>query len=197
MIKYIFILLFEVLSLYSQQRYMLEADSLLHYTMIEVANSQIGVQELTGNNDGKEIDEYQKLFNLKKQNYCAMGIYWSWWTACSKVGISIMYIPIKKTAVAFQVFADAKKRGKKVKFGASIGDQLVWKYPDTWKGHTELISNVGKNGNVTTVAFNSSGVGSQRNGKGVAQKKRNIHHPLGRMQLKGIVTFNYKRSDIL
>lgn len=197
MIKYIFILIFAISSLYSQECYELETDSLLHNTMINIAISQIGVQELTGNNDGEQIDKYQKLFNLKNQNYCAIGIYWSWWEACRITQKSIMYIPIKKTAVAYQVFADAKKRGKKVKYGASRGSQLVWKYPDSWKGHTELVIKKGKNGNVTTVAFNSSGVGSQRNGKGVAQKKRNIHHPLGRMQLKGIVKFNYNRSDLL
>lgn len=50
--------------------------------LVYVYRSQIGVRELTGNNDGVEVEMYLKSVGLKKgQPYCAAGVAWSFMTA--------------------------------------------------------------------------------------------------------------------
>lgn len=45
--------------------------------LITLAQSQVGVKELTGNNDGKEVEMYLRSVGLKKGNpYCAAGVSW-------------------------------------------------------------------------------------------------------------------------
>ena len=46
--------------------------------LVETYRSQIGVRELTGNNDGVEVEMYLNSVGLKKgQPYCAAGVAWS------------------------------------------------------------------------------------------------------------------------
>ena len=46
-------------------------------TLVKVYRSQIGVKELTGNNDGEQIWEYQKAGGIKKgQAWCAAYVAW-------------------------------------------------------------------------------------------------------------------------
>lgn len=50
--------------------------------LVYVYRSQIGVRELTGNNDGKEVEMYLQSVGLKKgQPYCAAGVAWSFMQA--------------------------------------------------------------------------------------------------------------------
>jgi hypothetical protein len=50
--------------------------------LIDIAESQLGIKEKTGNNDGTQIEGYLKTVNLGKGNpYCAAYISWIFWKA--------------------------------------------------------------------------------------------------------------------
>jgi hypothetical protein len=50
----------------------------LRKKLVELEQSQVGVKEATGNNDGKEVEMYLRSVGLKKGNaYCAAGQAWS------------------------------------------------------------------------------------------------------------------------
>jgi hypothetical protein len=46
-------------------------------TLVDIARSQIGIRETTGNNDGREVEAYLKVTKLPKGNpYCAAFVSW-------------------------------------------------------------------------------------------------------------------------
>ena len=52
--------------------------TILREKLVEIEQSQVGVRELTGNNDGKDVEKYQRYVGIKKyQPYCAAGQAWS------------------------------------------------------------------------------------------------------------------------
>jgi len=54
-------------------------------TLIAIARSQIGVRELTGNNDGERVEAYLKVTNLPKGNpWCAAFVSWVYFSAGCK-----------------------------------------------------------------------------------------------------------------
>ncbi|AOM76539.1 peptidoglycan-binding protein [Pedobacter steynii] len=58
------------------------SDLLNRKKLITIAESQLGVREKTGNNDGLQVEEYLKTVNLKKGNpYCAAFISWVFYKA--------------------------------------------------------------------------------------------------------------------
>jgi hypothetical protein len=55
----------------------LKETTALRHKLIVLEKSQVGVKELTGNNDGKEVEMYLRSVGLKKGNaYCAAGQAW-------------------------------------------------------------------------------------------------------------------------
>ena len=81
--KYLIIIwLFVILiSANAQTKYELPASGLLLDISKDSMMTQIGIKELTGKNDGPEIDKYQVLFGLRNAPYCAMGLYWCYHVA--------------------------------------------------------------------------------------------------------------------
>lgn len=177
------------LLLSSYTMYELDCDRTLLSESEKIALTQIGILE-TGNNKG-EVVKYLLPMGLKAGNpYCAAGVYWCFDQARIKLGYYANAIPVKKTAVANGMFNDAKARGKLVNKTVRKNDLLVWKSKRSWQGHIErVISN--NNNIIKTIGFNVK----LEKGEGVGMKTRFLHHPLGRLMLRGIITFREVQYD--
>lgn len=185
-ILFLFSFFLSSLPISSAERFFIKCDSALVYLSLNIAKTQIGVKEKTGKNDGKEVESYLKSVGLTKGNpYCYAGQYWTFYKASYLTNKKIC---IPKSGLANSIFNYAKKNGKKTNYKVRIGDFIVWKYSNSWSGHIERVDSVCKAGWVRTVAFNSSGI--KRDGDGVHSMIRNIAHPLGKMQIRGLVGLN-------
>lgn len=145
----------------------------------------VGVFEIAPN-DSPEIRDYLTTVNIKRPApYCQAFVYYCFYMADSN------NIPIPRTAVANEPYNYAKKIGIKVKYEAKIHDLIVWKRAKSWTGHVERIFAINKAGWVHTVGANTSNnkYGDQRDGEGVYIKIRNIYHPLGRLNIRGLIGF--------
>lgn len=170
---------------FSQTRYEIKIDN-YDFVMKYSRDRCLGEMGKTekGNNTGEHIRLYHKYVSLnysKRYPYCAMGQCWSFGD----------YIPFKRSASANRVFDNIRKQGYKTDYKAHVNDLLVWKHIRKYKGHIERIDTIyNNNGWVGTLAFNTSPQkGSQDNGGGNYKKKRNIYHPLARLQVRGLVGF--------
>lgn len=177
-------------ALHGQSKYELFGNSELLDSSRSILYSQLGIKE-SGFNRG-EVEKYQKVVGIPIGSaYCAAGQYWCFYTASINLFNTADSVPIKRTGLANGIYDDAKRRGKKVKYNAKIDDLLVWRKKGTNNGHIERIIELKQKGWVTTIGFNTSaGVGSQSNGDGVYQRRRNLKMPLGRMIVRGLVGFN-------
>lgn len=151
--------------------------------------ANVGVKELTGNNDGPKIRLFLKSVGINHDaSYCAAYQYYCF----DAITEDKSMIPIKRTGVANQIYSDAKKRGKSVYYSPAVDDLITWKYGGSWRGHIERVIEVHPAGWVITVGANTSNgkTGSQREGNGVFKRRRNVLHPLGRMNIRGLIGFN-------
>ena len=161
----------------------------------EIRKAQIGVKELTGNNDGWSVRLYQISVGLPVGSaYCAAGQYYCFQEAVHQLGLPSSEIPIKRTGLANGILSDAKKRGVLTEYRVKVYDLIVWIKQIGINGHIESISKILTAGWVETIGFNtSSGIsGSQNDGQGVYKRKRNIYHPLAAMVVSGLVGFKSK-----
>lgn len=167
----------------SYTMYELDCDKELLSESEKIALSQIGIRE-TGKNSG-EVVKYLLPMGLKGGNpYCAAGVYWCFDQARIKLGYDKESIPIIKSAVANGMFNDAKARGKLVSRTVQKNDLLVWKSKRSWQGHIERV--VSNNNNIIkTIGFNVK----LEKGEGVGMKTRFLNHPLGKLMLRGVITF--------
>lgn len=177
---------------FSLQRYLIPCDSKLLLISRDSLLAQVGVKEKTGRNDGRKVESYLRSVGLVKGNpYCAAGQYWCFYSSATDLGMSNKSIPIYRTGSTVTMFNEAMKIGQKSNPYPIIDDLMFWRRPDEWRGHVERIIEVKKAGWVITVGFNTSsgGKGSQDDGEGVYLRKRNIHHVLGRMVVRGFIGF--------
>ncbi len=73
----------------------------VRWAVYATACSQLGIRELTGHNDGPEIDKYQKVTGAPlKSPYCASGVSWV---------LEQNHIPNPKSALAADYFKDKSK----------------------------------------------------------------------------------------
>lgn len=157
---------------------------------MDSTRAQLGVRELTGNNDGIEVEAYLRSVGLKKGNpYCQAGQYWSFWVAATCLGIPLHAIPLLRTGLAAACFNDAARKGTQTKAIPQELDLVYWKFSKTIKGHTERIEKINRAGWILTNGYNIqvSSKGDQREGGGVGQRQRNINYPLGRMLVSGFI----------
>lgn len=192
------IIIISSVPLYSA-RYELEIDKCLHTKAMEIAGSQIGVTELTGKNDGVQVEKYLKVTGLPKgYPYCAAGISWCFYEAAKFYNKPKSFIPFPMTAGSQVVYDYAKKNGMKTKNRPSVWDIFCWRKKDHYTGHVGIIDSIGQKGWVYTTEFNTSNgkKGSQRDGGGVYNRKRNVLHPLGKLMVRGFIGFKDLPSDL-
>lgn len=199
--KIIIIILFLLLnSAYSASRYILKIDECLHEKAFEIAEGEVGVTELTGNNDGPRVGAYLRAVGLPEgYPYCAAGISWCYLEAAKFYGKTKSFIPFPMTAGSQKVYDHAIKYGKKSDSWEPVhGDFFIWRNKNSYTGHIGIVDSIMTKGWITTVEFNtsSSNSGDQRDGGGVWRKKRNLIHPLGRLMVRGFVGFNKQDSDL-
>ncbi len=196
--KKIIILFFLTLNIYGLERYELMVKKELLYKAKVVLNSQVGVKELTGNNDGYEVNLYQKAAGIRQGNakvkgdpYCMAGLYFCYYRASECLALKASDIPFPRTGSSQVPFDFARRNGKKTSFYPKENDFFVWKQRNAYQGHIGFITKVTEKGWVTTIEFNTSSgsSGSQRDGGGVYIRRRNYLHPLGSMLVRGFVGF--------
>ncbi len=194
-IYYIFFLLISIANTQAMAptKYLLPANLQVLHCSRSIMLSEVGTKEKTGKNDGPQINKYLESVGIRTNApYCAAFVFYCF----DVVTLDKNMIPITKTAVANQIFSEAKKLGIPTFYSASIDDLIVWKYSNSWSGHIERIFEVHKAGWVLTVGANTSNGkrGSQREGNGVYIRRRNILHSLGRMYIRGLIGFKIERE---
>lgn len=188
----ILLFLIAAIEICSATRYWLWCDSKLLDASRDSLQSQVGVREETGRNDGKKVECYLRSVGLPKGNpYCAAGQYWCFYTAARDLNMPESAIPIYKTGSTVAMFDQAAKIAQKTNYKPSVDDLMFWRRPSQLRGHVERIIEVNKAGWVTTIGFNTScgSRGNQYEGEGVFKRRRNVYHPLGRMVVRGLVGF--------
>lgn len=183
---FILLLSFTCLTVQAQSRFVLKADKSIVIESRKILYEQIGVRELTGNNDGAKIREYQNSVSIPmKSPYCAAGQYYCFLQAQKKVNKPI---PIKRTGLANAIYADAANKGRETAYSANIDDLIIWKYDNSVSGHIERTIKVIGNGFIETIGFNTGT--NARDGEGVKKCTRSLLHPLSRMRVRGLVGFD-------
>ena len=135
-------------------------------TLVKVYRSQIGVRELTGNNDGVEVEMYLASVGLKKgQPYCAAGVSWSFMRAGIKA-VKSGWSPAWFT----QKYVIYKKGIASLQKEPQQGDVGGYYYANLGRyGHTFFIDYWSKHGSFCiTVEFNGTDK-QTREGNGVVR----------------------------
>lgn len=172
------------------QRYEIPCNDRLLSEAIAIMHSQVGICEATGRNDG-EVSKYTRSLGLRgNYPYCAAGIWWCFEQARCKLGLPKTFHPLPATAVAEEMFAFAKRQGKRTGYYPGVYDLIVWKRQNSFRGHIECIVEVMKSGFVRTIAFNSGFAVAGKTHEGVFFQKRNVFHPLARMKVRGLIGFS-------
>lgn len=184
----ILILLMFCTCIYSAELYELDCRQDLLLLSEKTALDEAGIIEQP-NNRG-DVSKYLNAVGLREGNpYCAAAQYWAFVEAAGQLGIHKDDIPLPCTGLANAVFWHFKKHGIKRRFLPRRHSFIIWRRGKTVFGHIERIIKVGKAGWVHTIAFN---VKFNKNGityEGAAVKRRNIHHPIDRMNIRGIAAF--------
>lgn len=150
---------------------------------MQVAREQVGTRELTGHNDGPQVQAYLASVGLGKGNpYCMAGQYWCMAQVTTEPCIL-------RTGHVRTFWQWALRNGSRGPYKPRVGDWICWGYTKTPSGHIERIESVQRKGWVRTVGFNTSNGtnGDQRDGGGVFYRLRNVVHPLGRMLTLGVI----------
>ncbi len=139
-----------------------------------LAGSYVGTTELTGDNDGPEVERFLGAVGLAKGNpYCAAFVSY---ILDETPGIEQ---PAIRSGLASKFITDASINAKQVLRGSEPvpdGTIVVWRKGNTIFGHAGFVaSQSGDNLFETIEANTSSGVyGSQRDGDGVWTRQRSI-----------------------
>lgn len=169
---------------YAFTKYELPCNKQLLTESEKVALNEVGTME-TSQNMGT-VKKYLKSVGLNEgYPYCAAGVYWCFAQSVENLKYSKKDIPILKTASANNMLNNAIERGKSVKAEVMVNDLIVWKSKTGWNGHIERVIEVKGKGIVKTIGFNVK----IDNGEGVGIKTRFLTHQLGRLLLRGIITF--------
>lgn len=163
----------------------------------EILLSQVGLKELTNNNDGEHIKGYMKSVGLaygKGYPYCAAGQYYCFFVANNSTRKGI---PILASGSANGIFDNARKNGiietyEHIKdIPLFDNDLLVWIKPKTYQGHIERIIETSGSLTCLTVGFNTSSgeLGNQRDGGGVYKRQRALNKNLGKNVFRGVIHF--------
>ncbi|MCW5885035.1 MAG: hypothetical protein KIT33_08705 [Candidatus Kapabacteria bacterium] len=147
---------------------------------------EIGIVESRSNKG--IVEKYLQSVGLPAGNpYCAAGQYYCFVKATKILNLSNKEIPIPKTGLSRKILSYAKMNGKNVPNNPKRHDLIIWRMRgSSWRGHIERVIETGKAGWVKTVGFN---VRLESGEEGVAIKRRNIYHLIGRLEVAGLVGF--------
>lgn len=185
----IFLALFSAQSNY---KYNLKCRQDILKTSEQIMLSQVGKVETSQNRGIAEI--YLRSVGLSAGSpYCAAGQYNCYLEAVRKLNLSPDIIPFARTGLSRKILSDAAKLGSPTIYQPCRNDFIIWRViGSSWQGHIERVIRVGKAGWVTTVGFNVKLTDGK---EGVAIKKRNIYHIIGKLKVAGIVGFEEIKND--
>lgn len=137
----------------------------------QIMFSQLHVRELTGKNDGKEVEEYLKAVGLGKgYAWCMAFVFWGFQKAAEELKVKNL---VPKTAGVLDCYAKAKAYRVSE---PQLGDQFIMDF-GKGAGHTGLVTSA-KNGRIFTIEGNTSADPSyaalDREGNGVFERNRPI-----------------------
>ncbi len=148
---------------------------------------QVGVIE-KGKNKGERIRMYLASVGLAEGHpYCMAGIYWAFDSASKKLNVANPLVKTGSTVVQFKTLEKIGIRGGKIDRHSLI----FWRLGKQWKGHVGRILFIYSAGWIYTIEFNTGGR-DEREGDGVWLKYRNLYHPLARMQVLGVVSWQVR-----
>lgn len=177
------LVLLTIHSLNAQQRYELPTIFNTNLLRVELAETQLGIREET---HPRVIREYLKSVGIyTSSSWCNALQYWLMDSVCRELQI-INPMPI--SGVANSSYDYAKRKGYRTLFAPQLGDLLIWKTEGSWTGHVALIVKIRNKASVITIEGNTSS-NSVRTGGAVEKKVRLVHHPIGRLLVRGIVGF--------
>lgn len=136
----------------------------------QIMFSQLHVRELTGKNDGKEVEEYLKSVGLGKgYPYCQAFMFWGFQLASNQLLVPNL---MPKTAGVLDCYRKAKKYV--VTGDPQRGDQGIMDF-GKGTGHTFMVTSF-KNDRVFTIEGNTSAdpayAGEDREGNGIFERNR-------------------------
>lgn len=152
----------------------LKIDSnVLRVRAMQIADSQLFVRELTGHNDGKEVEAYLKLLSLPKGlAWCMAFVYWCFDRASKELNV---LNPVPKTAGVLDCYAKAKQYI--ITGDPEPGDQFIMDF-GSGKGHTGMVTEEKLASRIYTVEGNTSAdptyAGEDRDGNGVFERNRAV-----------------------
>ena len=129
------------------------SSTIFRIRMVEIAFTQLHVRELTGKNDGVDVEKYLRAIGLGKgYPYCQAGINW-----CGDEAGRQLQVPnlVPETGGVLECYRMAKQKGYIVTGEPQRGDQGFMDFGGG-KGHTFLVNRPTTNGRVFTVEFNTS-----------------------------------------
>lgn len=180
------------------QKYVLPCNSDLLLFSRKILFEQVGTLEERNLNDGKEIEKYLKTLGLPKGSpYCVAGQYYCFFEAARRLSFDPKMNPMPRTGLSIKLYYYARKLGMRKKFEAELDDLIIWHRSRALSGHTERVVKVQRKGWVETIGFNTKRYESESGiwCEGVFRWRRNLFHPLGNMNLLGIVGFT-KAEDV-
>lgn len=142
------------------------SSKVLNIRAMEIAESQIGVREATGKNDGPQVEAYLKSVGLGKGfSWCAAFLYWCFQKAATDLKTAN---PLVKTGGVLAHYNQSKAT-KVTK--PQPGDIFIMDFGGG-AGHTGIVKAV-RGTAVDTIEGNTNDQGS-REGQGVYQRTRSI-----------------------
>ena len=158
-------------------RYEIPADKDVVKQSKQIALSQLGVEELTGRNDGLQVNEYQKSVGIPSGSpWCCAFEYWCYDSASMELALPN---PLLKTGLANAEYNYAMKIGVQTSSQPQENDLIVWRETNSYSGHIERILQVMGTNTVLTIGGNVS--------NSVQLSVRHISSPLGRLHVRGLI----------
>lgn len=142
--------------------------------LVEVAQSFVGTKEATGNNDGPQVEAFQKAVDGKAQGepWCMAFVQFCVQQVDRESAIEWDRDYLADTESC--LIAWNKSPDEARSFAPGPGKIVIWAKDDgSGKGHTGIVTSVNDDGTLNTVEGNtSSGTGDPRDGDGVYARRR-------------------------
>ena len=189
LVLFVLVLFINASLLQGQERYVVSTHTQLLTLSYNIALAQVGVKEF-GNNDGRMIRVYLRSVGLGAGHpWCMAGQYYCYEQASKVLGIEN---PLLRTGSTYKQWTYLKDKGKQTQYLPNVHDFIFWRRAGIL-GHVERIIKLDRNGIVYTIGFNTGGA-DERDGDGVYIKRRSTLHPLGRLQIRGLIGFEGERQ---
>ena len=156
----------------------------MHDTLIATASQYVGVREATNNNDGADVEMFQKTVDSKSRGE-------SWCMAFVQFCLNKVegQFGIRTNIYSAELCRDVWDRSPQHMRSAvpAPGFLVIWQHGDTRTGHTGIVTSVESDELFSTIEGNTSdGSGVVANGDGVYTRQRSIN-PAGTMKVLGFL----------